>query len=100
MHPTEAEKRGLKHGERVKVRGRTGEVVVPLHVHDDIMPGVVSLPHGFGHDVPGVKLDVATRHAPGVNINRLTDTLLLDELTGTAAINGVPVEVEAVAPSP
>ena len=94
MHPDDARARELAHGDRVRVRGRNGNVVVSLHIQEDIMPGVVSLPHGFGHDLPGVQLGVAKKHAPGVNINRLTDNLLVDELTGTAAVNGVPVEVE------
>ena len=64
------------------------------HVTDHMMPGVVSLPHGFGHGREGIKLSVAAEHA-GVSANDVTDERLYDELTGTAALNGVPVEVEA-----
>ena len=56
------------------------------------MPGVVSLPHGYGHGRAGVRLSVATKHA-GVSINDLTDEHLLDQLCGTAAFSGVPVRV-------
>ena len=59
------------------------------------MPGVVSIPHGWGHDLPGIRLSVATAHA-GVNCNRLVDELALDPLSGNAVLNGVPVTVEAV----
>jgi hypothetical protein len=58
---------------------------------------VVSLPHGFGHDLPGVRLSVARRN-PGVSVNRVTDELAVDPLSGTAVLNGVPVEIEAVTP--
>jgi hypothetical protein len=70
-------------------------VVAPLHVSDAMMQGVVSLPHGFGHGRPGMDLQVASRHA-GVSVNDVTDPHLYDELSGTAALNGVPVEVHAV----
>jgi hypothetical protein len=63
------------------------------------MPGVVSLPHGWGHDREGIRLGVASRHA-GVSINDLVDDRLLDTLTGTAVLNGTPVEVEATATGP
>lgn len=94
MHPTDAADRQLVHGERVRIRSRAGEVEAPLHVTDHMMPGVVSLPHGFGHGREGIKLSVAAEHA-GVSANDVTDERLYDELTGTAALNGVPVEVEA-----
>jgi hypothetical protein len=59
------------------------------------MPGVVSLPHGWGHGRSGVKLEVARAHA-GVSVNDLTDETRLDELIGTAALNGVPVELSSL----
>jgi anaerobic selenocysteine-containing dehydrogenase len=71
--------------------------VVPLEVTDAMMEGVVSMPHGFGHDRPGVQLTTAARHA-GASINDLTDDERLDAVSGAAAFSGVPVEVEA-APS-
>ncbi|MCC7323243.1 MAG: molybdopterin-dependent oxidoreductase [Gemmatimonadaceae bacterium] len=92
MHPRDAEARGIVAGTRVRVRSRVGEVVVPLEVSDTVMPGVVSLPHGFGHARPGVALHVATQH-PGASLNDLTDDQRVDALVGTAAFTGVPVEV-------
>ncbi|MFK7991041.1 MAG: molybdopterin oxidoreductase family protein [Sandaracinaceae bacterium] len=95
MHPEDADERGVSDGEPVRVTSRVGEVTVPVEVTEDVMRGVVSLPHGFGHDRPGVRLEVARRHA-GVSVNDLTDELAIDALTGNAALNGVPV---AVAPT-
>jgi anaerobic selenocysteine-containing dehydrogenase len=94
MHPDDAAARDLVHGQRVRIRSRAGAVEAPLHVTDHMMAGVVSLPHGFGHGRDGVKLSVAAAHA-GVSANDVTDERLYDELTGTAALNGVPVEVLA-----
>jgi len=65
-----------------------------VEITDAIRVGVVSIPHGWGHNVVGVRTAVATAHA-GVNSNLLADELLLDVPTGTVALNGVPVEVEA-----
>ncbi|MEO7965566.1 MAG: molybdopterin dinucleotide binding domain-containing protein, partial [Gemmatimonadaceae bacterium] len=93
MHPADAEARGIASGSHVRVRSRTGEVNVAADVSDDIMRGVVSLPHGWGHGKPGVRMAVASRHA-GVSINDLTDELRLDELSGNAAFSGVAVTVE------
>lgn len=92
MHPRDAGARGLATGEQVRVRSRVGEIVAPLEVSDDVMAGVVSLPHGFGHARPGVLLRVASQHA-GASINDLTDDTRLDALCGTAAFSGVPVDV-------
>jgi anaerobic selenocysteine-containing dehydrogenase len=92
MHSDDAASRGLQHGADVVIETRVGTVTAPLHVTDDIMPGVVSLPHGFGHDKEGMKLEIAERHA-GVSVNDLTDDSLHCDLTGTAALNGVPVDV-------
>jgi anaerobic selenocysteine-containing dehydrogenase len=94
MHPRDAEARGLVQGAVVRVRARVGEVLVPLEVSDEVMPGVVSLPHGFGHRGSGAALRVATQH-PGASINDLTDDQRVDALVGTAAFSGVPVEVTA-----
>ena len=98
MHPRDAEARGLRSGERVAVRSRTGEVCAALTVSDEMMPGVVCLPHGWGHDRPGVRLRVATRRA-GVSINDLTDETLVDPVSGNAALSGVEVTVGARAPT-
>jgi len=74
------------------VSSRTGAVEVVVEVTDAIMPGVVSIPHGWGHDVDGVQLSVAGAR-PGVNSNLLADTTLFDPLSGNAVLNGIPVEV-------
>jgi anaerobic selenocysteine-containing dehydrogenase len=70
-------------------------VVAKVCVTDEMMPGVVSLPHGWGHDREGIRLGVAREHA-GVNVNRLSDDALLDQPSANAALNGVPVRVERV----
>jgi anaerobic selenocysteine-containing dehydrogenase len=99
MHPDDALERGLSAGQRVRVRSRVGEIEVPLAISDEVARGVVSLPHGFGHTHDGVALEVARAHA-GASVNDLTDPSLLDSLSGTASLSGVPVEVRsAVLPS-
>ena len=95
VHPDDAERLGLVDGEPAVVRSRAGTVVVPVEVTDDVMPGVVSIPHGWGHDQPGADLAVAAEHA-GTNSNVLTDELVLEPLSGTAILNGIPVELEPV----
>ncbi|MDK2014818.1 molybdopterin dinucleotide binding domain-containing protein, partial [Deinococcus sp. 43] len=72
---------------------RVGQVTVPVEITSDVMPGVASLPHGFGHARRGAHLRVAQAH-PGVSLNDLTDPLLLDELTGNAVLNGTPIHVQ------
>jgi anaerobic selenocysteine-containing dehydrogenase len=89
--------RGLSDGVLVRVRSRTGEVVVVVAASDSVMPGVVSLPHGWGHGRAGTRLAVAQAH-PGASNNDLTDETYLDRVSGNAALNGVPVTVEAAAP--
>jgi anaerobic selenocysteine-containing dehydrogenase len=96
VHPADAERRGIADGARVRLTSRVGAVEVSAEVTDDVMPGVVSLPHGWGHDREGVRLGVARRHA-GVSINDVIDDQRLDVLTGTAVLNGTPVEVAPVA---
>ncbi len=92
MHPDDARTHGLASGARVRVRSRTGDVTVDMHTTDDMMKGVVSLPHGFGHDRAGARLSVASAY-PGASNNDLTDETSLD-VSGNAALNGVPVTVE------
>jgi len=74
------------------VRSRTGQVRVPVEITDTARPGTVSIPHGWGHGLTGTQASVAAAHA-GVNCNELVDPGLLDEPTGTAVLNGIPVEV-------
>jgi anaerobic selenocysteine-containing dehydrogenase len=95
VHPDDAAKRGLVEGALARVRSRVGELEVVVEVSDEMMPGVVSLPHGFGHRAPGVSMGVAAVHQPGVNANALTDDGPLDAPSGTSVANGIPVEVAA-----
>jgi anaerobic selenocysteine-containing dehydrogenase len=95
VHPDDAERIGLRTGGRARVRSRAGEVSAEVEISDEMMPGVVSLPHGFGHTAPGTRLSVATQQQPGVNANQLADEYLLDEPSGTSVVNGIPVEVFA-----
>jgi anaerobic selenocysteine-containing dehydrogenase len=96
VHPDDAERLDLTDGGRATVRSRVGAVEAPLEVTDRIRPGVVSLPHGWGHDLEGVGLEVARAHA-GSNSNVLTDEDVVEPLTGTAVLNGIPVAVTPVA---
>lgn len=95
IHPQDATVRGIGEGSMVKISSRTGEVQVLVELTEKMMQGVVSLPHGYGHDRTGVQLSIAQAHA-GVSVNDLTDDLLLDELTGNAVFGGVPVRVEVL----
>jgi anaerobic selenocysteine-containing dehydrogenase len=92
VHPDDAERIGLAEGAPATVRSRVGEVVAPVEITTDIRPGVVSLPHGWGHDAGGADLSVAAGR-PGVNANLLTDGSEIDPLSGNAVLNGVPVTV-------
>jgi anaerobic selenocysteine-containing dehydrogenase len=96
MHPADAARRALASGATIKVSSRVGSIEVELALSEEMMPGVVSIPHGWGHDRAGIQLDTARKH-PGASINDLTDELRLDALTGNAAFSGVPVRVEAAA---
>jgi len=92
MHPDDATARGLSTGQPVRVRSRVGEIVAPLEVTSDMRPGVVCLPHGWGHRYDGVRLGVAQQR-PGASANDLTDDAEVDRLCGTAVLNGVTVQV-------
>jgi anaerobic selenocysteine-containing dehydrogenase len=94
MHPDDLAARGLDDGASVRIASRVGEVVTEVAASDDMMPGVVSLPHGYGHAAPGVRMERAAK-LPGVSINDLTDPSRLD-VSGNAALSGVPVTVGAV----
>nr|WSY56078.1 molybdopterin oxidoreductase family protein [Streptomyces sp. NBC_00886] len=95
IHPEDAERLGVVDGAPVRVKGAGGEVTAPAEITDGLRRGVVSLPHGWGHDRPGTRLSHAATD-PGVNVNQLLDGSLLDPLSGNAVLNGVPVEVAAL----
>jgi anaerobic selenocysteine-containing dehydrogenase len=94
MHPTDAANRDLLDGQKVVVRSRVGSIVLPVEISDEIMRGVVSIPHGWGHNRAGNQQAVAQQHA-GASINDLTDQQSIDALCGTAAFNGTTVTVAA-----
>jgi hypothetical protein len=95
MHPDDAARLGLEDGEGASVRSAAGEIAVPVEVSDEMMPGVVSLPHGWGHGGDGVQLRVAREHA-GTNANVLSDEAEIEPLTGNAIFNGIPVSIAPV----
>lgn len=97
LHPETAKEYGIEDGQNVKVTSRVGSVMIKAEVTDELMPRVVSIPHGWGHGRKGVKQKIAQAHA-GVSVNDLTDDTLIDQLSGNAAVNGVPVQLEAVEP--
>jgi anaerobic selenocysteine-containing dehydrogenase len=96
MHPDDASRLGLADGSDSEVRSRVGSIRVAVETSESMMPGVVSLPHGWGHDVDGIRMGVAAAHA-GVASNTLTDDQLIDVASGNAVLNGIPVEVSPVA---
>ena len=98
VHPDDASKLGVTDGGVARVTSRVGSVDAVVEVTDAIRPGVVSLPHGWGHGVPGTRMRVAAERA-GVNSNVLTDHEAIDPLSGTSVLNGIPVVVAPVAGS-
>lgn len=101
IHPTDAARIGLDSAssdspQPVRVVSSVGALEVTAEISDEMRPGVVSLPHGWGHDRPGISLSVAEEH-PGVSLNDLTDEQRIDRLCGNAAFSAVPVRVERLA---
>ncbi|ASU84739.1 molybdopterin-binding oxidoreductase [Nocardiopsis gilva YIM 90087] len=92
VHPDDAERLGLQHDATALVRSRSGQLQVTVERTEAVPAGVVSLPHGWGHGAPGTRTEVAAAD-PGVNANVLTDPAVIDPLSGTAVLNGVPVDV-------
>ena len=94
VHPEDAGRIGLANGGLAHIRSKAGSVTAPVEVSEEMMPGVVCLPHGWGHDKPGARLSVAARHA-GVCNNILAPGELVDAISGNAVVNGIPVEITA-----
>jgi anaerobic selenocysteine-containing dehydrogenase len=92
IHPSDADSRSITNGDHVTVKSESGQIVVPAEVTDAIKPGVVSMPHGWGHGLPGTRTAVASA-MPGVNTNILSPPHFVDELSGNGALNGIPVTV-------
>ena len=92
IHPQDAEHRKLSEGDLATVSSRVGSIRIPVAISDEMKPGVISIPHGWGHRPDGIKLGIAQQHA-GVNTNILTDDQFLDSLSGNAVLNGIEVSV-------
>jgi len=92
IHPDTAAEKHLVDGARAHVKTDTGQIEVTVEVTEDIMPGVVSVPHGWGHGLKGIRMEVAAQHA-GANVNRLVDATRLDYHSGNAVLNGYTVEL-------
>jgi anaerobic selenocysteine-containing dehydrogenase len=96
VHPDEAAARGLEDGAIARVESRVGGIELPIEISDEVGPGIVSVPHGFGHHRAGIGWSHAATK-PGVSVNDITDPALADELSGNAAFNAVPVRLTSVA---
>ncbi|WP_238428578.1 molybdopterin-dependent oxidoreductase [Frankia nepalensis] len=95
VHPDDAARHGVADGGRTRLASATGTLEVQVEVSDEVMAGVVCLPHGWGHGLAGTRMSVAAAH-PGVNTNILTDASQLDPLSGNAVLNGIPVRLSPV----
>lgn len=93
VNPQDAERLGLSQGGTAKISSRAGSVTAPIVLSDEMMPGVVSLPHGYGHSARNTKISVANEKQPGVNANQLLDEFSLDVPSGTSVANGIVVQV-------
>jgi anaerobic selenocysteine-containing dehydrogenase len=96
VHPQDAARHGLVDGAMARLQGGGRSVLAQVQVSDEMMPGVVSLPHGWGHDLPGTQLRLASER-PGANLNALLDEGLRDPLSGNAVLSGVAITLSAVA---
>ncbi|GAC27988.1 molydopterin dinucleotide-binding region [Glaciecola pallidula DSM 14239 = ACAM 615] len=94
IHPDDAVKFAIQDKQMINVKSRVGEISLPAEITHKIMPGVISIPHGWGHSKKGMRWKTAEQHA-GVSVNDLTDEMVVDELSGNAVLNGVPVWIEA-----
>jgi anaerobic selenocysteine-containing dehydrogenase len=94
IHPDDASKHNIQDQQLITVTSRVGNISLPAEITEKIMPGVISIPHGWGHNKKGSQWHTAEQHA-GVSVNDLTDEMVIDELSGNAVLNGVPVTIEA-----
>ncbi|WP_339769154.1 molybdopterin-dependent oxidoreductase [uncultured Paraglaciecola sp.] len=95
LHPDDAARFSIQDGQLISVTSRVGQVEIVAELTDKIMPGVISIPHGWGHNKAGSSWKLAEQHS-GVSVNDLTDEMCLDELSGNAVLNGVPVTIAAL----
>ncbi len=95
IHPDDAQRLGISDGESIVVSSRVGEIEIPAEITDRMMPGVISVPHGWGHHRQGAQLGIAAQHA-GVSLNDVTDERTVDAITGVAAFSGQRVTVSRV----
>jgi anaerobic selenocysteine-containing dehydrogenase len=93
IHPDDAQRFNIQDGQFIRVTSRVGQVDIVAELTEKIMPGVISIPHGWGHNKAGSNWALAEQHS-GVSVNDLTDEMCLDELSGNAVLNGVPVTIE------
>jgi anaerobic selenocysteine-containing dehydrogenase len=96
IHPLDAIESGVENDQWAMVKSEVGEVRIKVEISDEMMPGTVSIPHGWGHDRKGIKMKVAQEHA-GVSLNDLIDNDMVDPLCGVSIINGIPISIVAVA---
>jgi anaerobic selenocysteine-containing dehydrogenase len=97
VHPRDAQRFGLTDGGRARVTGKVNAaatIEAQVEISDAMMPGVISLPHGWGHDLPDTQLNVAAVQ-PGANLNAVLDETVRDPLSGNAVLSGVPVALSA-----
>ncbi len=92
VHPDDAQQRGVEDGDIVAITSAAGSIEAPVVISDSVMPGVVCLPHAWGHNRPGTRQRVANAH-PGASLNDITNEKVMDELTGNAVVHGVPVNI-------
>lgn len=98
MNPRDANQLGIRSGISVEITSRVGQIAARGEVSDEMMPGVVSLPYGWGHDRPGAQMSVASQHA-GISMNDLTDERSYDHVSGTTVLDGIPVRIRVLEPA-
>jgi anaerobic selenocysteine-containing dehydrogenase len=95
IHPEDARRLGLQNGAMAHLSNDSKSIEAQIEISDEMMPGVISLPHGWGHHLTGTKLSLASER-PGANINALLDENLRDPLSGNAVLSGVPIQISVI----